>query len=452
MDGSPLIGNELTTPPDASASNTATLTEELQLQAKLRGTALKLVTGLYYETLQPSEKLDGHELGGLGSPIPQGFGDKQVTFAENLGVTKTVDLYAKSRVSFGPYAQATYDLGDVVDVLDGLNVTAGMRYSVDNELGESEVGTYILGLLGSGGELKQERVKTEAITWTTGLDYKLATTLVYGKVSHGYKAGGFSVAAVNPANLTFKPELVDNYEIGHKSDFFIGEMPVRLNSAIYYTNYTDMQQTAANAYTSGLVPEFGAATYNAGGAKVMGFETEGVIIPAPGLTLALNYSYSYGKFTDYTLSYFSYYGLGIKDCQGNVMQNNSPEHLECIPFTNLPKHQASANIRYQLPVSDDLGTMEQSVTYSFTDSQYSSSVDTPFNDPGAWIGPHGLLNAAFDWRSIYGSNFDLQLFGTNLTDRTYRIGNSNVWTTFFFQSSIYGEPRMYGLQLAYHWE
>jgi iron complex outermembrane receptor protein len=452
MDGSPLNLQQLTTPPNDNSSNTATYTEELQLQGKFRGDALKTVTGIYYETLQPSDKLDGHELGGPGSRMPSGFGDKQVTLSQNLGVTQTVDLYAKTHVSYGPYAQATYNLGDVFPMLDGLNATGGVRYSVDNELGESEIGTYILGFLGTGGTLNQQRVKTEAITWTAGLDYQLPTTLIYGKASHGYKAGGFNDAAVNPENLVFKPELVNSYEVGHKSDFRIGDMPVRVDSAAYYTNYTDMQETSADSYTAGLVPAFGAATRNAGGAKVMGFETDATIIPTRGLTLSLNYSYSYGKFTDYTLKYFSYYGLAIKDCRGTTLTDGDTEHLECLPFSNLPRHQASTTISYQLPVSEAVGRMEPSVTYSFTDRQYSSQVDVPVNDPGAWVGSHGLLNASFDWRSIYGSNFDLHLFGTNLTDLTYRIANSNVWDLFFFQSSIYGEPRMFGAQLTYHWD
>lgn len=92
------------------------------------------------------------------------------------------------------------------------------------------------------------------------------------------------------------------------------------------------------------------------------------------------------------------------------------------------------------------------IAASFVDKQYSSSTTVPSADPGAWLGAHGLLNASFDWTSIYGSAFDLELFGSNLTDRTYRISNSNVWNVLYFQSSIYGEPRMYGLQLAYHWD
>jgi iron complex outermembrane receptor protein len=71
--------------------------------------------------------------------------------------------------------------------------------------------------------------------------------------------------------------------------------------------------------------------------------------------------------------------------------------------------------------------------------------------PAADSGPYGLLNASFNWDRIDGTPLNLQLYGTNLTDRTYRISNSNVWELLGFQSSIYGEPRMVGLQMGYSW-
>jgi len=66
-------------------------------------------------------------------------------------------------------------------------------------------------------------------TWTAGLDYEMNdSVLIYGKVTRGYKAGSFNYAGVS--QLTSKPELVTNYEIGAKTDFTLGEMPARLNA------------------------------------------------------------------------------------------------------------------------------------------------------------------------------------------------------------------------------
>ncbi len=126
-------------------------------------------------------------------------------------------------------------------------------------------------------------------------------------------------------------------------------------------------------------------------------------------------------------------------------------NLTCVPFAYAPKHQGSATVLYLFPVPESIGDVDLSTTYSFVDKQYANGVDMPSQSPGAWLGAYGLLNASLGWTKIYGSNFDLQLFGSNLTDRTYRISNSNVWTLFFYQASIYVEPRMVGASLAYRW-
>src|SRR3546814_15347950 len=87
-------------------------------------------------------------------------------------------------------------------------------------------------------------------------------------MSRGYKTGGFSTLAVNPAFFTYDPEYVINYEIGQKSDFEVFGMPVRLNSALYYTDYTDLQRVITDSYVDpqnpGPLPEIGATIVNVG--------------------------------------------------------------------------------------------------------------------------------------------------------------------------------------------
>jgi iron complex outermembrane receptor protein len=222
-----------------------------------------------------------------------------------------------------------------------------------------------------------------------------------------------------------------------------------VNSALYYTDYTDMQRTAGNS-VQGTVA-FGSAVYNAGKASIVGFETDATIQPLPGLTAMVNYALTYGKYEDYTIRYGNEFGIVTTDCDGKQVSNNQNMNLSCVPFAYTPRHQGSATIRYQLPLPESVGAVDSSVTYSFVDKQYADGVDMPEQSPGAWLGAYGLLNAQVGWSKILGSNFDFQLFGSNLTDRTYRISNSNQWTLFFFQSSVYGEPRMIGATLGYRW-
>ena len=96
-----------------------------------------------------------------------------------------------------------------------------------------------------------------------------------------------------------------------------------------------------------------------------------------------------------------------------------------------------------------MGTLSLFVNYSHTSSQYTNAVDIPAVEPGSLLEPFGVLSASLDWRGVAGSRFDLGLFATNLTNKLYRISNTNSYGSFLFASSLYGEPRMYGLRLKY---
>jgi len=180
--------------------------------------------------------------------------------------------------------------------------------------------------------------------------------------------------------------------------------------------------------------------------------------PLKGLTLMANYAFTYAKYREYALTNN---GLNpTPDCSGQYIPTNngfnqtSPvENLACIPLQYTPKHQASFTARYLLPMDVAGGKLDGSLTYSWIDRQYASSYEVEAAEPNVWLGSFGLLSANLDWTWLAGnkSTVDLRFFGTNLTDRKYRISNSDVWNTLYFQSSIYGEPRVFGLQLGYGW-
>ena len=63
---------------------------------------------------------------------------------------------------------------------------------------------------------------------------------------------------------------------------------------------------------------------------------------------------------------------------------------------------------------------------------------------------YGLLGLNIQWQNVAGSNFDLGAFATNLTNEKYIISSQGVSYQNGFNSYIYGEPRMYGMSLRYH--
>jgi len=51
---------------------------------------------------------------------------------------------------------------------------------------------------------------------------------------------------------------------------------------------------------------------------------------------------------------------------------------------------------------------------------------------------------AADWKQIYRSAFDLQLFASNLLNKTYLLNPTPYYQPGFYGGVVsYGEPRMY---------
>jgi iron complex outermembrane receptor protein len=108
-----------------------------------------------------------------------------------------------------------------------------------------------------------------------------------------------------------------------------------------------------------------------------------------------------------------------------------------------PKHKATLTADYRLPLSQDIGRVDVSATYTFTSDQVASY--TPY-----WgiLKATELLNLNLDWKEVAGRPVDLSLFATNVAGAKY-----NTWINEFVSSGFVayqrGEPRMYGLRLRY---
>lgn len=413
-DGSPLAMQDIYTEDGYKSYDISQTTEELQLRGTTIDDRLEYVVGAYYQKNKPEG--------------PQG---QAITAFNGLSVAPTNE-YTIEQETYAPYAQGTYSF----DSVDGLRLTVGVRYTKDKVEGTSE----------AGAGLHEAELDSEAATWTVGLDYKFEKTMVYGKISRGYKAGGFSATAVTPDLYTYDPEYVLNYEIGQKSDFSIGKIPARFNSSMYFTDYKDMQRGGIDTLGS----DIGSAIFTAGGAEIFGVELEATADLFEDFRLTVNYAYTDAKYTDFDITVTTF--TPQLDCSGQLKVRGERAELDCAPFQYTPEHQASLTASYNLPVSEEWGFINASLTYAWTDDLYSSSYSLPEAEPGAWIDSYGLLNASVSWWGVFQSNFDVSIFGTNLTDEEYRVSNSNVYNLAYYRASIYGEPRMYGARLSYSFQ
>jgi iron complex outermembrane receptor protein len=92
------------------------------------------------------------------------------------------------------------------------------------------------------------------------------------------------------------------------------------------------------------------------------------------------------------------------------------------------------------------------VNYAHNSDQHTEAVVLEPFQPGERIKAFGTLSASLDWNNIYESGFDAGLYVTNATNKLYRISNTDVFQqgSLLSWATIYGEPRMYGLRLRYH--
>lgn len=359
--------------------------------------------------------------------------------------TPTAQYYSVSSESKALYGQGTLDLGLFTPSLESLRLTAGYRYTWDTIEGAT---TYYSPFPGGAFCIASAQIvtdpkdcassaelKNKAPTWTLGLDYKpMSNLLLFAKASKGYKAGAYNVYAVRPETRTVGPEEVTSYEAGLKSDWLLGTVPMRVNVVAYSSDYTSIQRPYPDANNGAA----GARTLPAA-ARIEGVELEATFQPVGGLEIGGNASYTDARYEDFTATF------PTLECNGVLVPAGGTVDYGCIPFT-ASKWTYSVHTSLDLPVPATWGTLKLYANYSHVSSL---NVAADATEPGGTLEPYGLLNLSASWQNIGGSPFDAMLFMTNATDELYRVSNGNLYQSLTVESTMYGEPRMYGLRLRY---
>ncbi|CAN7624026.1 TonB-dependent receptor [Phenylobacterium sp. LjRoot225] len=430
--------------PGRNGSEQDTFTEELQVQGRTSGDQLTWQAGAYYEESNP---LTGS---GAQSPILLSCTDIasfQCTdvMAQLLRRPSVGSLtYAIGEVSFhnlGLYGQATYKLTDT------LKLTGGLRYTWDRTTATAEQVTYrfftpnvLTGVCTLATNIaatspaqcsSTSKQKSDAPTWVVGLDYNpMQDVLLYGKYSRGYRQGAVNFFA--PAQFqTFGPEKVDTYEVGAKASFH-GAVSGSFNVAAFYNDFTNQQLAVGLLSSTNAAPPT-QAIINGGKSRIYGFETDGMLRLPRGFSVDGSYAYLNTKLQSLT-------PVAIPPGSSYDTFQFAATPGSPLPFT--PKHKASVTGTYRLPLSDEIGQVSVSATYSYASSYLVTS------------GPYGtlpsveLVNLNMDWKSIAGRPIDLALFATNVTNEKYYLGVNDQRTSGFV-SQLMASPRMYGMRLRY---
>ena len=253
-----------------------------------------------------------------------------------------------------------------------------------------------------------------AYKWTDGL-------LTYASYSEGFKSGGFVQRVFPPKSEvpSFEPETAEVYELGFKWLGVGGR--VGLNGAIFHTDYQDLQIEV----NDGIAP----VTRNAAEADIDGFELELTAIPADGWLVQA--------------------GIGYLDAEYTSLDPSENFTTDLLSLTldsklvNTPEWSGNLGVQFALNFAGG-GQVITRADLAYVDEHFKDAL----NFPQLRQDSYSLIDAYITYVSVQ-NNWEVSLFGKNLTDETYIVsGFANGLTQGRVTANL-GRPREWGLSLVY---
>ena len=282
----------------------------------------------------------------------------------------------------------------------------------------------------TSASVPQQEQKDQSWTGKTGLDYALSDNMmVYGSYSRGYRSGNYNPGVMYAPEAYqrlgyTRPETVDAYEVGIKSDWF--NKRLRLNMAGYYYDYQNQQIINVVGGSSQLL--------NAGAAHIYGIENEFLAIPLEGLRISL--------------------GTNVMDAAYDSLSlanTATPDPADDIDLTGnqmvaAPNFKLTGAIDYSFE-SGFGGIIDLGVSGNYQTRQWYSGYNGSPGYQAIQQNPYGLMNARIAW-SDSKNRYTLALHAENLLDEDYDAYAINLANGFGFNSFLPGPPRRYGFDVS----
>jgi iron complex outermembrane receptor protein len=294
----------------------------------------------------------------------------------------------------------------------------------------------------TGSQFLDLRSAENKVTWLAGLNYTPNNdTLIYGKISTGFKGGGFD--AIGP----YKPETNTAYEAGAKLNWGPRGRNIFNVSAFYY-DYKDLQVSVL------LDTTVGAQTFNAGAATIWGLEASSEFELSRDDHLHASINYLHAKY-DELFAQFNVFCIDQNSVPGDQCINGVGDLDPTAPGIQQPNFAGNRppfSPRWIITLGYDhvfdLGHTG-TITASFN-TRYKSSYFLDFynyND-GKQKDFH-QTDLSLEWKDA-SQRFGVQAFVQNLENKrplTYgsfiSAGPDDIFNWQF------GSPRLYGLRLSF---
>jgi iron complex outermembrane receptor protein len=245
------------------------------------------------------------------------------------------------------------------------------------------------------------------------LGFKVSDTLnTYASISRGRRPNMINVSDTGTDDVP--AEIVWSYELGMKGSAADGRFVYDLS--LYYYDYTNFQASVQND----TPPPFFVTT-NAGKAHALGFEAS-----------------LFARFSDNVNGWFNY---GYIDGGFNAFDDDGTyQQLAGNRFRMTPKQSVSLGLDWTIPLSNG-DSLYVRPSWNWRGHVYFEDE----NQPGIEQDSYGLLNLRMGWR--FNQNWDLGLWGNNLTNEEYLIDAGNTGLLFGIPTVIPGPDRSYGVSL-----
>jgi iron complex outermembrane receptor protein len=236
----------------------------------------------------------------------------------------------------------------------------------------------------------------------------------YAQLSKGFRSGGING---RPTQLSliqdYKPEHMTSGELGLKT--LLADRRVRLNTAVYYNKYKDIQVLLSSGTTVIIA--------NAAKATIYGFETDLEAAVTNHWTVQGSLGYTHNKFDEWR--------DGANDFSGRKLRN-APEWTANLAnayewlLPSAGRVRLTANVSYQSSM--------------FLDGENSAVLHAPSRT---------LVDAGLFYVSP-NDRWELGVQGKNLSNKRVLNAGFNGLQFFGYAEGFYNAPRRYGLTFKYH--
>jgi iron complex outermembrane receptor protein len=337
-----------------------------------------------------------------------------------------VDIDVKSVTdTYDAYGRVTSKLTDTTSLVTGLRVNYDHIEYTYNQVNQSGYGPYY-----SEGD-----DDSTAIVGDISLQKDLGDTMIYGTYARGYKPKAYNTATTLHANVELEPvdqEKINHFEIGSKGVYF--GHTLALNTAAFYTKYTDYQIQTFITQPGSQFPELNLQS--AGEASTKGIELDTTWAPTSTFTAGFRAAYIDAKFDKFTDA--ACYGNTENTLPPNATLNDDGDYVQDVsgePMPNSPKFKFVVNAEKRFPLPNTVFDLALGGTYSYRTEAHM----TPNQNPHAIQDAFGILNLHVTLDRMNGK-YALTAFCNNVFDQNYYVDLEDFWTGPWNGNVVIGQP------------